>query len=226
MIKPIAWSFTSLSQFRTCPKQYQEMRVLKNFRDKKGDEAIWGDRVHKAMEVSLRDGTPLPEGMEVWEDLVAQFRNIKGTLHVENQLAITQGFRPCEWFAPDTWCRGIIDALWIDGDVAKAVDWKTGKRKSKSDQLALFALLVFHHYPEVQRVRTMFVWMKVLETDKDDFIREDIPMLWQKFIPDLHRLKNAHEHDQWPARTSGLCAKWCSVVTCAYNGKRSYGEKK
>jgi len=224
VIKPIAWSHTALSQFKTCPRQYHEMRVLKNFKDEKGESAIWGDRVHKAFEAALKNGVPfLPQGMELWEPLMEQFLALKGTLHVENQLAITQGFQPCEWFAEDAWCRGIIDALWIDGTMAKAVDWKTGKRKPNSDQLALFALLTFHHHPEVQTVRTMFVWLKTLETDKDEFTREDIPALWNRFIPDLHRLKQAHDLDTWPARTSGLCAKWCSVLTCAYNGKRSYG---
>jgi hypothetical protein len=141
-------------------------------------------------------------------------------LYVEQQLALTEGFRPCAWFAPDTWVRGVIDALWIDGTVAKAVDWKTGRRKPNSDQLALFALLVFHHYPRVQEVRTMFVWLKTLEQDKNKFTREQIPELWQRFIPDLHRLKNAHDVEQWPARTSGLCAKHCVVVTCPFNGKQ------
>jgi hypothetical protein len=218
VIKPIAWSFTSISAFRTCPRQYHEIRVLKNFKEEKNEVSIWGDRVHKAFEASLRDGVPLPEDMQLWQPTVEQFRGLKGKLYVENELAITQGFQPCDWFADDVWCRGIIDALWIDGTVAKAVDWKTGKRKPNSDQLALFALLVFHHFPEVQEVRTMFVWLKTLEQDKATYGRMHIPELWQKFIPDLHRLKDAYDNERWPARTSGLCRKHCAVVTCPYNG--------
>lgn len=216
----VAWSFTSLTQFRNCPKQYQEVRVLKNFRDEKSEHAIWGDRVHKAIDVALTQEVPLPEGMTVWQGIVDKFRTVKGDLHVENQLAITEGFQPCAWFAKDAWCRGIIDALWIDGEKAKAVDWKTGKRKPNSDQLSLFALLVFHHYPEIQEVRTMFVWLKTGTTDMEVYRREQIPQLWQLFLTDVQRLNNCMQSNTWVPRTSGLCSQWCPVVTCAFNGKR------
>lgn len=216
----VAWSFTSLSQFRNCPKQYQEVRVLKNFRDEKTEHAIWGDRVHKAVEVALLEGVPLPDSMNVWQGIIEQFRKVKGKLHVENQLALTEALQPCEWFAPDTWCRGIIDALWIDGVTAKAVDWKTGKRKPNSDQLALFALLVFHHHPEVQTVRTMFVWLKSGDTDMEVFTRAQIPQLWQLFLTDVQRLNACMQSNTWVPRTSGLCSQWCPVVTCQFNGKR------
>lgn len=216
----VAWSFTSLTQYRNCPKQYHEVRVLRNFKEEKDETALWGDRVHKAFEAALRDQVPLPYGMEVWQPVVEQVRPWKGVLSVENQLCITEAYQPCEWFAKDAWCRGIIDALWIDGSVAKAIDWKTGKRKPNSDQLALFALLVFHHHPEVQEVRTAFVWLKTGQSDKETFYRADIPRLWQLFMTDLQRLNNAMQSGTWTPRTSGLCSQWCPVVTCSYNGKR------
>ena len=216
-----AWSFTSLGMFRTCPKQYEEVRVLKNFVEVRDEKALWGDRVHKAIEAALRDGTPLPYGMDVYEPVVAKFRTLRGTLHVENQLAITEGFQPCEWFDKQTWCRGIIDALWIDGVVAKAVDWKTGKFKPNSDQLVLFALLVSHHYPEVQEVRTMFMWLKTGQSGKvAKFTRDQIPKMWEPFMIDVQRLRNCMDTSTWVPKTSGLCSQWCPVVTCQYNGKR------
>lgn len=217
-----AWSFSSLSQFRNCPKQFHEVRILKNFVEEQGEHAAWGDRVHESFELALKTSTPLPMGMEVWQQVVDQFRGLPGVPSFELQLALDSGFRPCEWFGKNVWCRGIVDALWIDGDVARAVDWKTGKRKPNSDQLALFALLVFHHYPQVQTVRTMFVWLKTFQQDQDTFTRDQIPMLWQKFVPDLRRLEAAHQQNTWPARTSGLCNAHCPVVTCSFNGKRRH----
>lgn len=222
----VAWSFSSLTQYRNCPKQYHEVRFLKNFKEVKGEEALWGDRVHKSIEKYLTDGTPLLEGMDVWLPILEPFRKLRGILHVENQLAITAGFQPCAWFAKDTWCRGIIDALWIDGAVAKAVDWKTGKRKPNSDQLALFALLVFAHYPEVQDVRTKFVWLKPGVVDPTEtFTRDMIPQLWQLFLQDVKRIEYSIASDVWTPRTSGLCSAWCPVVTCSFNGKRRQGDK-
>lgn len=222
IVKPISWSFSALEQFRNCPKQYQEVRVLKNFKEEYTDERRWGDRVHKALADYLMGAiVVLPEGMTVWQTIADQFKGLTGTLYAENQFAIDAGFKPCNWKDWDNaWLRGIVDALWINGTVAKAIDWKTGKRKPNSDQLALFALLVFCHFPQVQTVRTMFVWLKTADKDREDFTREDIPRLWSLFTNDLQRLKNCMETNTWIPKTSGLCSAWCPVVTCQYNGKR------
>jgi hypothetical protein len=217
-IKPIRWSHTSLEHSKQCLRSYHEIRVLKNFKSEENEQLIWGNRCHKAFELALRDSIPLPEGMTLWQSVIEQFRGLKGSMLVEQEMAITEGFQPCDYWAKETWCWGKVDALWLNGSVAKAVDWKFGKRKPDSDQLALMALLVFHHYPEVQEVRTLFMWMKTLQKDREDFKRQDIPALWQRFIPDYHRLVLALKNDEWPPRTSGLCRKHCPVVTCSYNG--------
>jgi len=221
----IAWSFSLLTQYRQCPKQYQEVRIFKNYPDLNTKERDWGNDVHKAIQNALTLNTPLPAGMDVWTGIVEQFRQTKGKLYVEQQYAITEGFQPCDWFDPrgkpkQVWCRSIVDALWIDGKVAKAVDWKTGKQKPGSDQLALMAGVIFCHYPEVEEVRTMFVWLKNGGVTRDTFRRSDIPRIWQMFLTDVKRLENAHETGTFPAKTSGLCSQWCPVVTCQFNGKR------
>lgn len=220
MSKPFSWSFTSLEQYRTCPRQYHEVRVLRNFKDEKNEAALWGDRVHEAIATALRDGAPLPDNMSVYESIIAPFRTLTGVLSVENKLCITEQMQPCEFFAPDAWCRGIIDALWVRDGVAKAVDWKTGKRKLASDQLKLFALLTFAAYPQVNEVRTMFVWLKTGQVDRQDFMRHQISKLWESFLLDLQRVKNSLATDTWAPRTSGLCSQWCPVTTCQFNGKR------
>lgn len=217
-VKPISWSFTSLEHSKQCLRSYHEIRVLRNFKQEEGEALIWGNRCHKAFELALRDNIPLPEGMTLWQPTIEQFRGLHGTLLVEQEFALTEGFQPCGYWDKNVWCRGKADALWLDRHVAKAVDWKFGKRKPDSDQLALMALCVFHHHPEVDEVRTLFMWMKSLQRDREDFFRKDIPALWQRFIPDLHRLKQAFQTDTWPARTSGLCRNHCPVVTCSYNG--------
>ena len=35
----IKWSYSSLKQYKTCPKQYYEIRVAKNFVPVEGDDA-------------------------------------------------------------------------------------------------------------------------------------------------------------------------------------------
>lgn len=215
-----AWSFSSVEQYRNCPKQYQEVRILKNWKEAETEERRWGNRVHEALRAALEHGTPLPAGMEVWQKIADQFRAVKGELHAETQFALDENWKPVTWFSKQAWLRAIIDAAWLDGRVAKAIDWKTGKPKHGSDQLALFALVLFAVYPQVDEVRTKYVWLKNGTATGETFRREDIPRIWNLYATDIMRLENAHGSGVFPPKTSGLCSQWCPVVTCQYNGKR------
>lgn len=216
----VAWSFSALEMYRTCPKQYHEVRVLKKWKEETTVERAWGYAVHDALEAAMKHGTPLPAGMEVWQTIADQFRHVKGALQAEQQLAIAADWSRRKWFDKDVFIRVVIDALWIDGAIAKLVDWKTGKPRRGSDQLALFALVVFALYPQVQECRTAFVWLKNGTMTEEKYTRADIPRIWALFATDVMRLTNAMANEVWPAKTSGLCSRWCPVVTCEFNGKR------
>lgn len=101
----------------------------------------------------------------------------------------------------------------------------TGKnRKPSSRQLMLFALLVFAHYPEIEVCKTSFLWLKFKDDpkgyiDTEMFHREEAPELWQRFLPDLKAFVTAFKTEVFNPRQSGLCWRWCSVVSCQHNGK-------
>lgn len=218
--KPVAWSYSALDQFLTCPKQYAEIRVFKNFTEPNTEQRDWGNHVHQCIALALKEGKPLPPDMDQWQPIVDQFSKLKGELIVEQQWAFDHGLQSCEWFSKDTWLRVIVDALWIDGKVAKVVDWKTGKRRFGSHQLELFAAAVFARYPQVQEVRSMFVWLKSFQKDAETFKRSEVTKLWNRFLPDVHRLEYAHKTMTWIPKTSGLCNAHCPVTTCTFNGRR------
>lgn len=151
-----------------------------------------------------------------------RFAQTKGILATEQKLAITNAFKPTEWFAPDVWCRGVLDARWLDGSVARVVDWKTGKRKPDSKQLLLFALLVFACHPEVNRVNTAFVWLQTGKIDTAKFFRKDVSKLWQEILPEVRRLEYAHKTMTFIPKPSGICNGWCPVKSCTFwNGAKS-----
>jgi len=218
--KPISWSYSALDNFLQCPKQYAEIRVFKNFADLNTEHRDWGNHVHQCIARSLMQNIPLPSDMEQWQPIVEQFRKLKGTLIVEQQWGFDRNLATCDWFDKSTWLRVIIDALWIAGPVAKVVDWKTGKRRFGSHQLELNAAATFARFPEVQEVRTMFVWLKSFQKDDETYQRKDLPQLWNRFLPDVQRLEYAHKTQTWVPKTSGLCNAHCPVTTCSFNGKR------
>lgn len=216
MSKPIAWSHTALTAFETCPKQFYHVRVAKDVADPPGEAALWGQRVHKALENRVRDKTPLPGSLEGYESLAAQFDAVAGTVLVEQQLCLDRNMRPHEWFGKQAWCRGVLDVAVVGGSKAVALDWKTGKRKPDNDQLKLFAGLMFIHYPEVEVVNTGFVWLQEKKIDKEVFTRDQTDEIWMTFLPRVKRLELAHENNEWPAKPSGLCRGWCKVTSCTH----------
>lgn len=220
MSKPIAWSYTALTGFETCPKRHFHTKVKKDVPDPPGEPALWGQRVHKALEDRVRDKKALPPSLAGYEALAARFDSAPGTVLVEKQICLNRNMEQTTWFGKDAWCRGVIDVGVVNGRKAAFWDWKTGKRSPEIEQLKLFAGLGFISYPEVEVISTGFVWLKEKKMDKEVFTRDDAPAIWEEFLPRVHRLERAHEKAEWPAKPSGLCRNWCPVLSCEFNGKR------
>lgn len=208
-----AWTFSHLEKFATCPKQFYHTSVVRDFVSPPTEATIWGQRVHEAFEDRIKDGTPLPVGMERWEPLAKKIDGIEGHKFTEIKMAINKAFQPAEW--GDAWSRGIADLLVVNDNKALVFDYKTGKRKP-SEQLQLYAAYAFAHYPEVEKVKTTFVWLKDSKTDQDVFHRDQVPEIWKDLLPRVAKLESAYERDAWPARPSGLCRGWCPVKTCTH----------
>lgn len=208
-----AWTFSQLEKFETCPRQYYHVRVKRDIVEPPTEATMWGERVHTAMELRIRDGTPLPEGMTQWEGLAKKLEAMPGTKLCEEQMALDKDFQPCDW--KQAWTRGIADLLVVNGNAAATLDYKTGKRKL-THQLMLYAGYTFAKYEQVNTVTTGFVWMRDKKIDKEVFTRDQVPMIWQTFIPKVRKLENAYERDAWPCRPSGLCKGWCPVKSCEF----------
>lgn len=227
-MKPFAWSHSALSAFDTCPRQYEEVKVLRNYQDQSNPAALWGDEFHKAAEkyIETKCGlgvATLPANMLMYEDYLLPFVTRPGKTLAEQKYALTLQLAPCDFYAKNVWLRGIVDVLTIDGHVAHVDDHKTGKnRKKDMQQLIIFALLVFYHNPEVDTCHTAFHWLQhgFSETakDRETFYRHQIPQLWESLLPKLERFKAAFHHGVFPPKPSGLCRKYCVVKTCEYFG--------
>lgn len=102
--------------------------------------------------------------------------------------------------------------------MALVADWKTGKILEDSVQLALMAQCVFAHHPEVQRVRSEFIWLKEDATTRADFSREDMVKLWVSLNPRIAALEHAHNTTTYPAKPGSLCRRWCPVKACPHHG--------
>lgn len=210
---PTAWTFSSLEKFENCPRQFYHTRVKRDVYEPPTEAIKWGEKVHTALEHRVIDGTPLPEGMEQWESLAARLAEMPGEKYAEYKMSVDDNFQPTEW--KQAWSRGIADLVVVKGKQALNLDYKTGKRKL-TEQLELYAVYTFAHFPEVEEVFTGFVWLKDKKIDKERYTREDIPVIWQQFLPRVNKLESAYDRDSWPCKPSGLCKGWCPVKTCEF----------
>lgn len=206
-----AWSYSQLTAYETCPKRFELTRVSKVVKEPQTEATIWGNQVHKALELFAAEGKPLPKELKKYERYVEKILSLEGKRVVEERIALDRNFRPTKWMAKDVWVRGIIDIGVVGSEKAYLLDWKTGKRKPDNDQLKLFAALAFAVYPWIDKVTTGFIWLKTGEFDKEVFTREQLPEIWNEFMPRLQRLAISYEENKWTAKPSGLCRNWCPV---------------
>lgn len=223
-MKPLAWSHSALQAFDTCPRQYEEVKVLKHFQETKNEASLWGDEVHRALEKHIGAGVPLPANMSLYAAYAQGFIDRAGRTLVERRYALNKQLQPTEFFAKDVWCRAIIDVLTIDGDVAWVDDHKTGKnRKKDMQQLIVFALTVFHCHPEVNTVHCAFHWLQYgfdeSAKDRETFTRAQMEEMWDSLVPKLRDYLKAFKCGIFVAKPSGLCRKHCPVTSCEYHGR-------
>ena len=227
--KPFSWSYSKLKNFESCPKRFWHVDIKKDFREEEGEQLQWGNAVHKGLANTISKGDVLPVGMThflKWVDRIVTGPGNQRIL-VEQQLAIDENFGPTKWFDSDAkraglkspWYRGIGDVIKIIGPVALIIDWKTGKILEDAPQLALMAACVFAHHPDVQKVRSEFVWLKEDATTRADFDRNEMAAVWKNLWPRIEALKHAHETTTYPAKPGRLCRRYCPVTSCPHFGE-------
>mgnify|MGYP001300659949 FL=1 len=214
----IAHSFSAIKMYENCPKRYYHQRVTKEVQDTGGEASRYGERIHEFLEQRLVNDTALPPEAEKYEVLCQTIEKMArgGELHAERQLTLTEDLTPTSWFAKDAWLRSILDVLILKEDTAIVLDWKTGKRRPDFTQLEMFALQVWKHFPEIVRIKTTFVWLKEMKMDTEEYSREQSDELWQNLLGRINRIYESVEHENWPAKPSGLCRFCPAQSLCEY----------
>lgn len=224
MGKPFTWSYSRLNNFETCPKRHYHVDIAKEFREEESEQLKWGNAVHDALDKRISKGVPLPPGMTQYEPwaqrILAGAETKQFRIYTEQKLALTRDFGPTGYFDGNVWFRAKGDVIKVAGSAALAVDWKSGKILEDSVQLALTAACIFAQFPEVQAVRSEFVWLKEGDNvaSREDFTRDDMPGLWRNLWPRIEALEQAHNTMTYPPRPGRLCRKYCPVTSCPHHG--------
>ena len=214
----LAHSYSAITLFENCPLRYYRQRVIKDVQDQGGAASIYGERIHKMLEDRLREGTPLPEEAANYESLCAAIEGNanKDQVFVEKELVLNENLEPTGWWDADAWLRSKLDVLVIKGSKAVVFDWKTGKKKPDQFQMKIFAAQTFKHYPDVEEVVTSLIWLKTNASSTAIYQRSHANELWEEIIGRIRRIYEAAEHDNWPARPSGLCPYCPARHDCSF----------
>lgn len=223
--KEWAWSYSKLKNYETCPKRHYEIDILKSVAEvqEPGGPLDWGNKAHDALAKACAGVALLPEPFMEYQAWVDRVRAGPGELLVEQKYAITRQFGQTKYFAKDVWYRGIGDIVRLYKDVALILDWKTGKILEDPVQLMLMAQCIFSHYPQVERVRSEYVWLKDDCTTPEVFDRKEVADQWIALLPRVRALEAASKTQTFPPKPSGLCKKHCVVTSCPFHGKGARG---
>ena len=205
----LSHSYSSIKLFENCPLRYYRQRITKDVVDEGGEASKYGERIHAFLENRLK-GSGLDAEIAQYEPLCLSVEKLarQGELYIEKELVLTDNLTATGWWDADAWLRSKLDVLVIVGDEAVVMDWKTGKRNADQFQMQMFAAQVFKHYPDVQRVKTSLVWLKTMEMDTNTYMRSSMNAIWAEIMKRIQRIHSSLEHDNWPAKPSGLC-RYC-----------------
>lgn len=217
---PLAHSYSSVKQFENCPRQYNEVRILKNFKQQETEATLYGTAVHKAFEDFIKDRTPLPAHFAQFQRYVEPLAAIKGDIRCEEKMGIRADFSPCGFFDKDVWFRGIPDFMAINTErrVARVADYKTGKSSRYADkaQLELMAAMIMAHHPEVDTVKGVLLFVVAGDIIRAEFTRDHLPDILSRWAGRAGAIENALSLNVWNPRSGPLC-KFCPVTTCDHH---------
>jgi hypothetical protein len=221
--RPFAWSYSALTGFETCPKRHWHYNIAKDIKEEENSYQREGTDTHAAFDRYLKDQVELPLGLGHWKPMLDRIINGRGKVYSERKLALSSSFQPVGWFSDQAWFRGILDCTSVNDNFAAVLDWKTGKPSFDQTQLKLSAALVFASAPNVNLVRAGLVFINHDRVERSQYRRAELPAIWNEILPRVKKMQQAREKEEYPAKPSGLCKKYCLVTSCPYHGVGSVG---
>ena len=225
MAKPFSFTYSKLKNYEKCPLQHKAVDIDKLYGADISDALDFGQRVHDTLHKALKFGQELPVPMrhlQYWVDWVNQF---PGTKHIEQSWGMDRHYHPAEYFSGFAWMRFKSDVAITHGPVGWLIDWKTGKRLEEPLQLWLGAIMMFCQFPELERIESMFIWLKEDDGKNshecisvETVWKNETHEIWEQVLPRVQAYEQAIIDNVFPARPSRAC-QYCRVQSCDFFGK-------
>lgn len=217
-----AWSWSALSSAETCGRRYHAVRVGKVVAEEPAQALIDGAAVHAALARAIRREAAVPYNLAWLEPFVTKLSGMPN-IKTEYPLAFTPDLTMTGRWAKDCWLSMHLD-VFVHGDHALIVDWKTGRVKDNLDQLRLYASVLLLNEAPVSKVTATFVWLDAREmTSITMRQREAVDFMIDvrtRRLPVLREVERAKSWEDLPPVRSWMC-RFCPLRACELNARDS-----
>lgn len=199
------WSYSRLSEYQTCPRQYL-LRKNKT-PEPESDVLKRGIYLHKLAEAYIN---------HLVDDVPDEFIKLEKTLKMlrekdaiaELQLGFSEKWKESGWSNWDvTQLRVKVDAYHIDGEKCFVYDWKSGKERDYSEQLELYGLSLLLYHPEIKIVYSFIAFIDTGTVSAPIVVkRPQLPTLKRKWSDKTKPLFT----DKIFAPRMGMHCGWCN----------------
>jgi hypothetical protein len=224
-MKAPPFSYSSLSMFITCPKQYSAHKVERYVPHTDTEATLYGKAVHSAAEHYIRSGTPIPEKYGFIKGSLDVLNSIKGDKYCELELGIAlcqDQYELCDFEDDGRYWRGIADLVIVNEEdgIAHLVDYKTGKSAKYADtkQLGLLSAAIFLKWPSIKTVKGMLLFVVSKEMVAEKFTFDERFQIFHKLKWPLAQREAAYDTGVFNPKPSGLCKNYCNATRCPHNG--------
>lgn len=212
------WSYSALTTFENCPRKYFVTRVSKTVSDV-GSQNIGGDSEHQSIEHFFKKGLGLPSNLKAMEPLFRHLIDAPGEQYIELKMCLNEQLQVADAkrFDKTGWVRAAADYVKVNGALATYLDWKSGKPGWEvEDQINLTALMLFKHFPQVERVNGGLYYYNHNKIKPHVVHRHEEALLWNGFYSRVNVMLQAKRDDNYPVTPNKLC-EWCPFRACGHN---------
>ncbi|RKY42301.1 MAG: hypothetical protein DRP85_03180 [Candidatus Makaraimicrobium thalassicum] len=224
----IALSWSRLSNYRQCPDQFAAKYIRKDYPDEGDNPAfVKGTKIHTQLEeyILFMKGEKKKPVMGAISrgvvPLINWYFSAYGadSIFAEQQLALDHKWKETSWFGKpkDVKFRGIIDMVIFETpEVMTVIDFKSGKFRAYDEefgQLHMTAAYLFELYPEIQTVKSLYLFVEHKRKIEVIFERADHKKTKARF--DLEYIE-VNEDEEFAPKKNKFCFFCLIKEDCKY----------
>lgn len=215
----MAHSYSSLSKYNSCPQSFYRQYVLKEVKFEPSESAAYGSEMHDHIDKAFKGEVEFTPRYEFLRPIVDGLKSFNGEVKTEYEMSFKHDRTETGWWDKTSFIKGKADCVLFHPEQPRVMlkDWKFAKVNPSSYALEMdmFSMLLFWKHPEIERVDTGLVWLKIPAPEtKNTYTRDKLPEVEDTILSNIERVETSIKTEEFPMKVSGLCFGYCSCTLC------------